>query len=131
MTTLAAFRTAAWTVVLMVAIFFASSQSEVAAPSVTGIDKIGHFVVYAWLGVLLVRCPWIARLKPLGAWTAVVVASLYGMTDELHQSFTPGRSVEFADWAVDTLGAFTAVAIYTRWHGLRRWLEASLFTRKA
>jgi Predicted integral membrane protein len=127
----ASFRAALWPVVLMVAIFFASSQSEVAAPAVTGIDKIGHFVVYAWLGVLWVRCPWIARLKPLGVWSAVAIASLYGLTDEIHQSFTPGRSVEVADWVVDTLGAFVAVAIYTRWHGLRRWLEASLFARNA
>jgi VanZ family protein len=115
-----------WPVLLMGMTFFASGQSEVAAPQVSGIDKLGHFVVYAWLGVLLVRIPVIARLRPLGVWSAVAIASLYGLTDEFHQSFTPGRSVEVADWVTDTLGALTAVAVYSRWSGLRRWLEGAV-----
>jgi VanZ family protein len=118
-----------WPVLLMVVVFFASSQSKVAGPDVGGIDKVAHFVVYGWLGVLLVRVPALARLKPLGVWSAVVIASIYGLTDEFHQSFTPGRGVEVGDWLADTLGALAAVTIYTRWHGLRRWLESGLFTR--
>ena len=111
----------------MTLIFFASSHSEVAAPQVSGIDKVGHFVVYAWLGVLLARNPMIARLRPLGVWSAALLASFYGFTDEFHQSFTPGRSVEIADWVTDTVGAFTAVAVYSRWNGLRQWLEGAPF----
>jgi len=118
-----------WPWVLMVVIFFASSQSAIAAPRVIGIDKIGHFTVYAWLGVLWARVPFIVRLKPLGIWTAVLVTSLYGIIDEFHQSFTPGRSVEFADWISDTTGALLAVAIYARWRGLRMWLEGAPFSR--
>jgi VanZ family protein len=117
---------ACWPVLLMGAVFFASGRSEVAAPQVSGIDKVGHFVVYAWLGVLLVRIPAVASLRPFGVWSAVVIASLYGLTDEFHQSFTPGRSVELADWITDTVGALTAVIVYTRWHGLRRWLEGAV-----
>ena len=111
--------------VLMAVIFFASSRTTIAGPEVAGADKVGHFTVYAWLGVLLVRWPVVARLRPLGVWSAVVIASLYGISDELHQSFTPGRAVELADWVVDTIGAFVAVAVYTRWTGLRRWLESA------
>ena len=68
-------------------------------------------------------------MKPLGVWSAVAIASLYGFSDEFHQSFTPGRGVEFGDWVADTLGALMAVTIYARWHGLRRWLEGGLFSR--
>ncbi len=113
----------------MAVIFFASSQSKIAAPDVSGIDKVGHFVVYGWLGVLFARIDWVRRMKPLGVWTAVAIASLYGFSDEFHQSFTPGRGVEFADWLADTLGALVAVTLYARWHGLRRWLEDGLFSR--
>ncbi len=127
--TTSSFRTIAWPLLLMTVIFYASSQSKVAAPDVSGIDKLGHFLVYGWLGILWARISWLTRLKPLGAWSAVVVASLYGITDEFHQSFTPGRGVEIADWFMDTFGALTAVAIYIRWHGLRRWLEGALFAR--
>lgn len=122
-------RAVLWPLVLMVVIFLASSQSKVAAPNVGGIDKFGHFIVYGWLGVLWARVPWVTRLKPLGVWSAVTVASLYGITDEFHQSFTPGRGVEVADWMADTVGALVAVTIYARWHGLRRWLEGGLFSR--
>jgi VanZ family protein len=122
-------RAVLWPLVLMAVIFFASSSSKIAAPNVSGIDKFGHFIVYGWLGVLWARVPWVTRLKPLGVWTAVAIASLYGITDEFHQSFTPGRGVEFADWVADTVGALVAVTLYARWHGLRRWLEGGLFSR--
>ncbi|MGC4073141.1 MAG: VanZ family protein [Nibricoccus sp.] len=118
-----------WPLVLMALIFFASSNSNIAAPNIGGIDKAGHFVVYGWLGVLWARVPALTRLTPLGVWIAVLAASLYGISDEFHQSFTPGRSVEFDDWIADTIGALVAVTIYARWHGLRRWLERGLFAR--
>lgn len=113
----------------MAMIFFASSNSKIAAPNVSGIDKFGHFIVYGWLGVLWARVPCVTRLKPLGVWTALAIASLYGITDEFHQSFTPGRGVEFDDWVADTVGALVALTIYVRWHGLRRWLEGGFFSR--
>jgi VanZ family protein len=37
---------------------------------------------------------------------------LYAFTDELHQHFVPGRSVEFADWVADSHGAAAGVALY-------------------
>ena len=37
--------------------------------------------------------------------------SLYGVSDEWHQSFVPGRSVDFMDWLADTLGASIALSI--------------------
>jgi VanZ family protein len=125
-TTSVSLRAFCWPVLLMGMTFFASGQSQIAAPQIGGIDKFGHFVVYAWLGVLLVRIPVIAGLRPFGVWSAVIIASLYGLTDEFHQSFTPGRSVEIADWVTDTLGALTSVTLYTRWIGLRRWLEGAV-----
>lgn len=119
-----------WPLLLMALIFFASSNSKIAAPDVSGIDKAGHFIVYGWLGVLWARVPALARLTSMGVWLAVIVASLYGITDEFHQSFTPGRGVEFDDWLADTLGALVAVTLYARWHGLRRWLEGGLIARR-
>lgn len=46
-----------------------------------------------------VRVSWLAVLL------AVACASLYGVTDELHQYFVPGRACDPADWLVDTCGA--------------------------
>lgn len=34
----------------------------------------------------------------------IIVASLYGAFDELHQMFIPGRNAELLDWLADFLG---------------------------
>jgi VanZ family protein len=62
-----------------------------------------------------------------GALWGLVAASLFGITDEWHQSWVPGRSVEPEDWVADTLGAALAVALYAGWAGYRRWLETPLW----
>jgi VanZ family protein len=33
------------------------------------------------------------------------IASVYGITDEFHQSFVPGRDANIWDWLADTIGA--------------------------
>ena len=58
-----------------------------------------------------------------------MLVSLFGITDEWHQSFTPGRAVEFADWVADTSGAVLAVTLYLRWGWYRRLLETPLRLR--
>ena len=63
-------------------------------------------------------------------WIAVLAVSLFGLTDEWHQSFTPGRFVEVADWVADTLGAIVAVTIYVRWPRARAALEHPLWRRQ-
>lgn len=41
---------------------------------------------------------------------AVVIASLYGVSDEFHQSFV-GRDPALHDWVADTVGALLAAAV--------------------
>ncbi|MEO7599485.1 MAG: VanZ family protein [Opitutus sp.] len=107
-------------------IFFASSQSKIAGPSIEGIDKVAHFCVYGLLATLVVRLGNHRRF----AWVALVLVSAYGITDEWHQSFTPGRSVEFADWLADTLGAALAIFLYRTWTWYRTRLERSLWRKQ-
>ena len=115
-----------WPVLVAGVIFYASCQSKVAAPGIEGIDKVSHFSVYGLLATLVVRL----REGRKAAWLSIVIVSFYGMTDEWHQSFTPGRSVEVADWLADTLGAALAVVMYTRWTTYRTWLEKPLWTKR-
>lgn len=115
-----------WPLLVAAMIFLASTRSQVAAPSVEGSDKIAHFSVYGLLATLVVRL--IARRQ--FAWVAVIITSAYGVSDEWHQSFTPGRSVEVADWLADTMGATLAVGLYVFWPLYRRFLEAPVVRQR-
>ena len=115
-----------WPVALGCTIFLASSRSQVAAPDVPDVDKIAHFFVYGLLGTLVARVPSVAGWRPLGVYSAILVCSLYGISDEFHQSFTPGRAVEFGDWLADTSGAALAVFVYAHWRWYRTFMECPL-----
>ncbi len=107
-------------------IFLASSRSTVAAPGISNFDKIAHFSVYGLLATLLVR---LGR-GPRAVWLALLATSLYGVSDEWHQSFVPGRSCEVADWMADTLGAVLALTLYAGWPWYRSRLEAPLVGKR-
>jgi VanZ family protein len=115
-----------WPFLVAGVIFYASCQSKVAAPGIVGIDKISHFSVYGLLATLVVRL----RGGRRAALFSILIVSLYGITDEWHQSFTPGRSVEVADWLADTLGAALAVTLYRGWAAYRGWLEKPLWAKR-
>lgn len=115
-----------WPALLAVTIFVASSSSHVAGPNLVGADKVEHFFIYGLLATLIARVPAVAGSRPFGLGLAVVIASVYGVTDEFHQSFTPGRSVEVLDWLSDTSGAALAVAVYAGWFQYRSFLERPL-----
>jgi peptidoglycan/LPS O-acetylase OafA/YrhL len=69
----------------------------------------GHFALYAVLGALiLIALGGPTRNRAL--W-AVALASAYGVSDEIHQLFVPGRCADPVDWLVDTAGAITAVGL--------------------
>ena len=80
----------AWAAALALTVIAASHRSTVAAPSVINFDKVAHFCIYGLLATLVQRAlP--GRRAPL---VAVLVVSLFGVTDEVHQAFVPGRSSE-------------------------------------
>lgn len=115
-----------WPFALAVMIVVASGRSQLAAPALMTFDKLAHFSLFGLLATLVVRNGFPARR----AWVAWLFVSAFGLTDEWHQSFTPGRSVEVADWVADTLGAMAAVAVYLGWPRYRAWLERPLFVRQ-
>ena len=67
-------------------------------------------------GLLALLARWALDGLPRPNLWAVVLASVFGATDEWHQSFTPGRHSGADDWVADT--AFAAAALYV-WSRLR------------
>lgn len=93
---------------LMAAIFAASSVALPAVATGPIDDKVLHALVYGLLGGLMLRALSPARPRPVSgraALLAVALATLYGLTDEVHQSFVPGRSADAADLLADFNGA--------------------------
>jgi VanZ family protein len=89
--------------VYMCAIFLFSSMSRVPQPDV-GFDTsvLAHFLEYAVLGVLLSAA---LGLEKKRVFVAIFVASLFGVSDELHQFFVPGRVASIYDAATDAAGS--------------------------
>ena len=115
-----------WPLLLATTVVIASGRGQVAAPDIIDFDKVAHFSIFGLLATLMVR------VEPRWqGWMAILIVSLFGLLDEWHQSFTPGRSVEIADWVADTLGALVAVTVYRHWSVNRAWLERPLGLRKA
>jgi VanZ family protein len=71
-------------------------------------DKLIHALVFGGLSVLL-QMAW-QRSCPGRAsfWPVIAMTSLYGLSDEIHQSFVPGRSMDALDLVADTVGACVA-----------------------
>ena len=107
-------------------IFILSSISE--TPSLPeGIsDKGLHGGLYAGFALVLVRAlargRW-AGVTFLSACLAVSLAVMYGVSDEVHQSFVPGRTADAADVAADAWGAGVAASV--------AWIIARLGSRGA
>ena len=105
---------------VMALIFTISCFSHVPVPKLPFLhpDKVAHALVYGLLGFLLARA---ARFSWRWTWPKVVlfallISSFFGATDEWHQSFVPGRSVEATDWLADTVGAlFGQIPAYFRY----------------
>jgi VanZ family protein len=84
--------------------------------------KLGHLTEYFIFGIFLYHCflnsnrtAWRAKVAVL----AVLGASLYSLTDELHQVFVPGRGPSLIDCGIDTTGASLAMVIIFFWAKFR------------
>lgn len=78
-------------------------------------DKAVHACGYACLG--LAYCLWSKRSVWENKWykafaIAWVLAMVYGVTDEFHQSFVPGRESSVLDWVADCVGSFAGCVLY-------------------
>lgn len=96
-------------------IFWASSRPN-PFPFLTGElfshDKILHAAAYAVLAGLVAGAFVRTRLGAIrAAAVAVLLAGVYGASDEWHQSFVPGRDADPLDLGADVAGALAGAAV--------------------
>jgi VanZ family protein len=78
-------------------------------------DKIAHFLVFSLLCLLffysLKNQYKYVKLHNFAPEFALLFTTIYGITDEIHQYYTPNRSADILDVAADFLGAFVMFLI--------------------
>lgn len=74
------------------------------------IRKVAHFSIYAVLGFLLFYLihEYTAK-KYIILSSSPIIALIYAISDEFHQTFIDGRSGEIRDVLIDTSGAITGI----------------------
>ncbi len=89
------------------AIFYYSSQPVISGPLGTPLinDKIKHIAAYFILSVLTFRAVNQTRYKKYSYIIAILFTTLYGITDEIHQFFVPGRFMSIYDMIANSLGS--------------------------
>ncbi len=80
-------------------------------------DKVIHATEYAILGMLCFRAfeKAAGSLGAIHAFSfALITATLFGVTDEFHQSFVPLRQADPSDVLADLIGATIGILIWQR-----------------
>ena len=90
-------------------IFTLSSRQQFPSPGGWRDDVLAvlaHLFLFGTLAILMLIA--VSRMGPVTWRTAtgvVVAVMIYGVSDEVHQSFVPGRTASVFDVVVDTIGA--------------------------
>ena len=111
----------------MAAIFWLSSQSLLPGagliPEWLDFDWLHHATAYAGLAVVTLRAlarGRVAAAGPASVAGAWLIATVYGITDEWHQSFVPGRMADARDLLADGVGAALGLGLAWAWSIIRR-----------
>jgi VanZ family protein len=99
--------------VYWVILFIATSYPSSNIPTFGVGDKVEHMSAFFILGVLLnltlIFQNKYPKLKVKNSLYTLLIGSCYGIFDELHQLFIPGRDCDFFDFTADFSGLVLAV----------------------
>jgi len=98
-------------------IFIASSvpSDDFPASPIFDYDKLIHLSIYFVFAALMYRAFRFEGISPVlrsrAALLTIAIVVFYGASDEFHQHFVPGRSMDVFDWIADVTGGILCVAI--------------------
>jgi VanZ family protein len=96
-------------------IYWLSSQSDIPQPGFwmpPFADKIVHATIYAVFAYVLYRALRFSGAQPWrAAVLALLLAGLYGISDEWHQASVANRTSDIHDWFADVAGASSVFII--------------------
>lgn len=111
-------------IICMAVIFSLSAQTAGESSEVSGqlifmmklnisqdfIRTVAHFLEYTGLAVLIFN----ALYQTFGyqrPFVALIISSLYAVSDEIHQLFVEGRAFQISDIVIDSLGAAGGITV--------------------
>lgn len=99
-------------------IFWLSDQPSLPLPMLFEYqDKLHHATAYFIMAMLAWRTIRHFVTPPFVlAIVSIIFCSLYGISDEWHQSFVEGRVADSLDWLADTVGATLAMLLMARFY---------------
>jgi len=103
---------------------FSSLQSLPSPPSGFSFYDV-HIAAYAGLGVVTTRATGggLHDVSLRAVLAAILIASIYGVSDEYHQRFVPGRTFEILDMVADAIGSAAGASAVGAWSIIRRRLR--------
>jgi VanZ family protein len=85
---------------------FSSFPPPIELPSFSLADKLAHLLQYGLLASLIYFALKKAQANFHPILVAFLIASLYGVSDEIHQYFVAGRDADVLDAVADAVGSF-------------------------
>lgn len=88
-------------------------KEEVSKRTERIIRKIAHFSIYTLVGFLLMALfsTYENIKRKYQIYISAIIGILYAISDEIHQSFTPGRGPKITDVFIDSLGVFFGMTV--------------------
>jgi VanZ family protein len=103
------------TIISAFLIYFISSLTFTGTGSTSQIAVIYHFTAFSYLTLFLVIS--LTRGKPSKSLIiiAMLITLIYGILDEIHQSFVPGRFASHKDILINSFGIILTGLAYSNW----------------
>lgn len=90
-----------------------TKKEEVSKRTERIVRKIAHFSIYTLVGFLLMALfsTYENIKRKYQIYISAIIGILYAFSDEIHQSFIPGRGPKITDVFIDSLGVFFGMAV--------------------
>lgn len=103
-------------------IFYLSAQPDLPHPDVGWVAQLFSSSAHAFVfGVLALLWARVLAGRARATFFAFALTMLYALSDEIHQSFVPGRHTDLWDLICDGLGAAMALCL---WAWMQRWRKS-------
>ena len=96
-------------IIIAVTIFILSNGPQPGLPNLGIVweDKLLHLTSYFIFGLALILFM-IANFQSMSvrkiALITIIIGAFYGLSDEIHQNYIPGRHCDLFDWIADLIG---------------------------